>query len=130
MKRDFVGMGITGYESFEVWRAYSIGNLAAFFIGSGLAISAATIAAAVTAPLERPVLQRRVPRLALATAACLLLLSVSTLFSLETERVWLSIVPAMLCITAGMRGWMIWTLALFLSAAQTVLTECFLNTHW
>jgi hypothetical protein len=130
MKRDFRGMRVTGYESLEIWKVYSTANLAAFAFGSGLALSAATVVGAITLPIGRPLFRRRVSCLALATPACIVAISISTLFTLETERVWLSIVPAMLVVAAGLRGWTIWFLLIGLLGVQTFLTECTLYTHW
>lgn len=130
MKRDLRGVGRTGYESFEIWQAYSISNLAAFLFGTGLALSAATIVGMVTLPLKWPFMRRRIACLAAATPLCLAAITTSTLFTLETERVWLSVVPAMLVIAAGLRGWTIWFLMIALLGVQTFLTECTLYTHW
>jgi hypothetical protein len=130
MHRDFDGMQVTGHESVELWSRYSVANLAAFMIGTGLALSASMVVAAIMMPFERPVMRRRLVRLALATPLCLIAISISTLFTLETERVWLSVVPAMLVVAAGLRGNLIWLLLIALLGVQTFLTECTLYTHW
>jgi hypothetical protein len=130
MHRDLRGVGVTGYENFEIWRAYSVGNIAAFLFGTGIALSAAMIVGLITIPLARPLVRRRIACLAIATPMCLIAITVSTLFTRETERVWLSVVPAMLIVAAGLRGWVIWFLVIGLLGVQSFLTECTLYTHW
>ncbi len=130
MQRDFDGVRMTGYESLDLWWTVSLANLGAFVFGSGVALSAAVIAGALAIPLDRARLRLPANRLALSLPIALVLLSGSTLFTFETERVWLSAVPALICVTAGIRGWMIWWLALPLLMLQTFLTECTLYTYW
>lgn len=130
MHVDFRGMRYKGYESFALWKGVSITNLAAFAMGTGLALSAWVLASALTLPFARPWMLGVLPRLAVAIPVCLVLISCSTLFSLETERVWLAVVPAMLCVAAGVRSSLVWILLIALLGAQTFLTELALDTKW
>lgn len=130
VRRDHRGMGMTGYENYDLWKGLSLANLAGFAIGTGIALSAGAIASALTLPFQRRMLLRPLPKLALAVPICLVALAVSTLFSLETERVWIGIVPAMLCVSAGTRGGLSGWLLIGLLGVQTFLTECRLYTHW
>lgn len=130
MFRDYKGMGVKGYETFALWKGYSISNLFAFAVGSGLALSAWIIASALTLPFVRPAMRGALPRLAVAIPICMTLLTCSTLFSLETERVWISVVPAMLCVAAGVRSSLVWVLLVALLGVQTFLTEIALDTLW
>ena len=126
VRRDFAGLGVTGYESFEVWRNTSLGNLLGFTFGSGLA-AAGLLGVAIVA--------RRVPRRArafsIAFPLCMAALACSTLFSMEVERVWLFLTPAALIVaTRAFRGAMVWAVVLGLSIAQALLTEWWFNTWW
>lgn len=126
MLRDLRGVQVSGHENFEIWGKYSLANLLAFLLGTGLALSAAMIVGV----LMIRSLSRRAACLALATPLTLLAISMSTLFTLETERVWLSAVPAMLVVAASLRGWTLWAMVLILGGVQTFLVECTFYTYW
>lgn len=130
MERDDVLMGVTGYESFALWKGYSVSNLAAFCFGSGVALAACCMVNALTVPFRSNVLARGRARIVVAVPLALLSLSVSTLFSLETERVWLNVVPVMLCVAASTRDRLLWGILIGLLGIQTLATECMLYTYW
>lgn len=126
IRRDLEGLQYTGYESFAVWRNTSLGNLLAFTFGSGLAVSALFTVA---------MFARRVPwrarAFSIAFPLAMLALGCSTLFSMETERVWLFLTPAALVVaTRAFRGVVLWVLVLALSITQVLLTEWWYSTYW
>lgn len=129
MRIDFSGLRITGYESRELWACISIGNAFALAIGSGVSASALVIVALLTRawrPFRFPVI-----RFGLATIATIALLAMSTLFTLETERVWLCLTPAILiAATAAYRGGFIWLLAPLGMIAQAIWVEVYFRTWW
>lgn len=130
MYRDLRGVRYLGYESIDLWQRISIANGSAFLFGTGIALSAACVVGFFVLPMTRPVLVSSASRLAVALPICVLVLSTCTLFTFETERVWLCIVPAMLCVAASLRGMILWIALVILLAVQSVLTECYAYTHW
>jgi methylthioxylose transferase len=128
MARDEYAMRTTGNESLRLWFSISTGNLAAFTFGSGLALSAAVLAGALAAMRRAGAFSSR---FTFAVIATLLLLAGSTLFTFETERVWLGLVPACVCVAATILRDR-WSLALVsvLLATQAVLTEFWWYTFW
>ncbi len=127
MKRDHSAMQSSGYESLQLWAQWSVGNLFAFLLGSGVALSAAFL---LVGFLHKPRRDRSVS-LAVTLAITLLIISVCTLFSFETERVWLFLSPAMIaCVAANLRGRFVWSVLLFLCVTQTLFTQYYFNTWW
>jgi len=55
----------------------------------------------------------------------------STLFTLETERVWVFLAPPVLVVGASqLKGGLTWSLVLLAQLAQTLSTELLVNTRW
>ncbi len=128
MDHDRHVVGRSGYESLRIWFDLSLGNAFAFLIGSGLATTA-LFALALVRAVRSP--RRSRSRFVLSLAAALLLLSVSTLFTMETDRVWLAIKPAMLIVTvSAVRDRMTGVLALCALFLQTMLIELNVYTYW
>jgi hypothetical protein len=124
LNRDFSGLRVTGYESLQIWTGLSVANLLAFLLGSGVVLSGSMIALSIPAIA----LWKRSHRFARAVALTLMLMSISTLFTLETERVWLPMAAVMgIALAKHRRAWW-WVVGL--SLVQTVLTEIYLRTWW
>jgi hypothetical protein len=122
--QDYQGMKMTGYESFTLWWQISLGNLLAFLFGSGL-VAMALFTMSTWAATGR---QRSLAR---AVALGLLVLAASTLFTLETERVWMFVAPVILVAgTSQLKGWPTWAAALAGQLVQTFTTELLVNTRW
>lgn len=128
MQRDHRAMGTTGYETTEKYFALSVNNLAAFAFGSGVALTA-------TALLAVPICAWRwrsyANRFALGAWVAILAMSFATLFTLETERVWMAMTPV-LAICAGLfvRDRVSLALLVALLATQAILVEINLFTYW
>ena len=61
----------------------------------------------------------------------MLALGCSTLFSMETERVWLFLTPpALIVATRAFRGFAVWLVVFGLSIAQVMLIEWWYSTYW
>lgn len=126
MNRDLDGVGVTGYESFTIWRNLSAGNLLAFTFGSGLAVASTVLVALFTRHVPR-----RARAFSIAFPLCVLALACSTLFSMEVERVWLFLTPVGLIVaTRAYRGLTLWLIVPALSIAQALITEWYFNTYW
>lgn len=131
MERDFSGVRVTGYESLELWRDYSIANLLAWLVGSGVAIAGLGLTAMAVALLHGRLRGGGMACFAPAVALCMLTLATSTLFTLETERVWLFLTPALLVVaTTQFRGVAIWTLLITLSFVQVFWMETQYYVYW
>jgi hypothetical protein len=120
--RDLHGLGVTGFESAQMWIGLGLANVLAFLLGSGIALSGAYLAGATQRGSRS--LQRWWNALALTT----LTLGFSTLFTLETERVWLPMAVAMALVVVGLKrdGW--WVVVLL--AGQTLVSEAMLRVWW
>jgi len=131
--QDYKGMQITGYESFTLWWQISLGNLLAFCFDTGLA-AMALFTMALAASLwygHMGQSRRRLTAFAQAMALGLVVLAGSTLFTLETERVWVFLAPAALVVGASqLKGGLTWSLVLLAQLAQTLSTELLVNTRW
>jgi len=125
IERDHLAMGDTGISSPALYVQWSLGNVLAFLFASGIALTAVLACGLILKPADS---RHR--------AACwtllltLVLLGYSTLFSLETERVWLPLaVPLVACASAGLgsktRGFV-----LVLCAIQTLLMQWYWFTWW
>jgi hypothetical protein len=126
MKRDLSGVRISGYESFRIWWTLSLGNVLAFAFGSGLVVTATFLVALVT--WRGP---RRARAFSIAFPLCILALAMSTLFSMEVERVWLFLTPAGLIVaTRAFRGLTLWLLIPAMAIAQALMTEWYFFTYW
>jgi methylthioxylose transferase len=124
LHRDHRAMGDSGASSMLLYFQWSVGNGLAFLFGTGLAISAAMLTQIVSP-------HARVRRTAIAMVLTLLALSSSTLFSFETERVWLPLAVTMVaCGASSLRHARIRFLIVVLCAVQTLLTQYYLNTWW
>ncbi len=129
MRKDEWAMSTTGYRTQEEWLALSVNNLAAFaFAGTGLALFGAAAAGIPFAALRW---RSYASRFALAVWAVLLAAAFSTLFTLETERVWMSLVPLFAIAAATfVRDRVSLVLLIVLLAVQTILTEINCYTYW
>ena len=129
MATDFRGLQITGYESLPLWACLSLANALALLLGSGVAAIALTLVA-IGARARHP-FRGRATRFGLATIAAIALLSTSTLFTMETERVWLCLTPAILAAaTPALRGWFLWLAVPLGLLGQTIWTEVYYYTWW
>lgn len=125
MSHDQGIVGRTGHESLRTWFNLSLGNFLAFFIGSGLAATALFLIC-----LTRRGFARRA-RLARSLLLCVGVASISTLFTMETERVWLPLTPVLLIVVGGaLRDRWSCFAAILLLGAQTILTELNVYTNW
>lgn len=131
MEIDLRGVRYTGYESLRIWRCQSLGNALAFTFGSGLAAASLFLVALLTRPIVRRSPPRRLRAFAVAVAVCVIALAGSTLFTLETERVWMFLTPAaLIAATLAFRGTFVWFVTPVLLLAQTLVTEWYYNTWW
>ena len=129
MNVDYRGLGVTGYESRDLWACLSFANALAIWLGSG-ACAGALVIVGLLSRAFRP-FRGKVARFGLATVATIALLATSTLFTMETERVWLCLTPAILiAATIAYRGTMIWLLAPLGLIAQAIWTEVYFRTWW
>lgn len=124
MHRDYHGVEMGGFESLQVWLGLAAGNVVAFLVGSGIATGGAVIGALLWTG-GRP---RAMRRWVYATVGTILVLALSTLFTLETERVWLPAAVLLGAAMVGARRDSCWILLLL--AAQALSTELFLRTWW
>jgi 4-amino-4-deoxy-L-arabinose transferase-like glycosyltransferase len=123
----------------DLWHyvSVSVANLAAFLIGVGVitvTLSWREIAEGWSAWRAR----RSTDLLSIAVSAVVILLAFATIFCVETERVWMFLVP--LPILAAARHLdrhqsanprsNAWCVVLILLFTQTLATELFLNTLW
>jgi hypothetical protein len=128
---DLRGVRITGHESLEIWRSYSLGNALGFTFGSGLTAAALFVVAAVLVAMTWSRAPRRIRAFVPAVALCVIALACSTLFSLEVERVWLFLTPALLtAATLAYRGCVVWVVVPVLMVAQALIIEWNFNTWW
>lgn len=103
-------------------------NLLAILVGSGMIVATLWLRSAL----------RHAVRLSAGLGVTLVLLSVSRLFTRETERVWMFLTPLMLAGAAhelcrlrppaARRRWLVASLVLL--ATQTWVTQLLLNTFW
>ena len=127
MRVDLSGVGVTGYESRTLWACLAFGNAFAFALGSGVA-TIALVAIGLLGGVRR---WRPIERFGVAFALTIAALATSTLFTLETERVWLFLTPAALIVaTMAFRGRVVWALSLFGLLGQTIWTEVYFRTWW
>ncbi|MFT3787148.1 MAG: glycosyltransferase family 39 protein [Tepidisphaeraceae bacterium] len=128
MERDEMSVRMTGYESFEIWSSVSVSNLAAVVFGGGLALIGPVVVAFFRSAV-RP--WKSQARFALAAILGLLVLCGSTCFTLETERVLITMTPALIVAASTvLRGRILMAIVLLLLSAQTIWTELNLYTHW
>jgi hypothetical protein len=127
MERDLVGLGRDArLGGLAEWAGIGVGNLAAWGLASGAGLLAAAGVLGIAYRHSVP----QVPLL-LAVLTTALLLSFSTLFTLETERVWLCLTPMLLVATVCLpaRPGPRWTLAALLLMQLLVIELCF-DTLW
>jgi hypothetical protein len=134
--RDASMMG-TGHETLARYLQISAGNLSAFLIGAGFP-SVLLWLGGVRRALRRRARGGLLDVSAASFAAALLLVSFSTLFTLETERIWIGLIPFVAILAARLLEAVrrlegdaaaFRTTAVLLSA-QILLFESFLNTRW
>lgn len=132
-RHDEATMG-TGYETPGRYLQVSVANLAAFLIGSGLATTALWLGVATRA-LRSAFAGAWSGAETVPFAVCLPIIAFSTLFTLETERVWLLavpflVVPAAKALRGGIAGPSGVTWVLLLLALQAWASELLLATDW
>jgi hypothetical protein len=134
--RDAVMMG-SGYETLGRYLQISFGNLAAFVIGAGLPL-VVLWGAQLVRTLRRRARGGSLDVLTVSFAASLVAISFSTLFTLETERIWIGMIPYLAIPAARLlelarraegSGTALWVAAALLSV-QILAFETFLNTRW
>jgi hypothetical protein len=123
----------------DLWHylSVSVANLAAFLIGIGV-ITVTLSWREIAKDWSAWRAQRSTDLLSIAVSAAVILLAFSTIFSAETERVWMFLVP--LPILAATRHLdrhqsanpqsNAWCVVLILLFTQTLATELFLDTVW
>jgi hypothetical protein len=136
MEHDREMMG-TGHESLERFLELGCVNLFAFLLAVGVPLTAVFGRELLRVVREGRLLEAG-DRHALAFAATLLIASFSTLFTTETERIWLFLAPSMAALAArrllelrqrdASASAFGWTTGLL--AGQIVLFEVALNTRW
>lgn len=131
-KKDERSMG-TGYESFGRYFNISIANLFAFLIGVGIPSTMIWLHE-ISSELRQMIRFRSADIYVLSSFLTLILISFSTLFTLEVERIWIFMVPFIVIPVAkhlyeGHHRWEFYVVALLL-CVQLLLSEIFLYTYW
>jgi len=131
-RKDERGMG-TGYEGPGRYFNISIANLFAFLIGVGIPLTAVWLHE-IVAELRRIIHSRKIDVYVLAGLSTLFVISFSTLFTLEVERIWIFltpfiIIPAAKCLYEKRSLREFYAVAALL-CANILLYEVFLYTHW
>ena len=131
MDRDYNGLHVTGYESFALWRDLSIANAFAFVVGSGVAVCGLALTALIVSLAQTRLRGTGLPSFAPAVLLTIALMATSTLFTLETERVWMFMTPLVLiAATSQFRGRFVWSVVIALSLAQVFWLETQYNVYW
>jgi hypothetical protein len=120
VERDARTMG-SGYETVNRYLDLSLANFVAFLVTAGVPAVALWFRSSVK------------QRFALGFLIAMVLISFSTLFTLETERIWIFLLPILACICAGwlaQRKPILAATLIALTFLQTWYMEALLYTHW
>ena len=131
MRKDSARLG-TGHETIELYLHLSVGNLFAFLIGIGLPTTTVWLRQVVRT-IRDTRRGKRIDIYVIGYLISLLLISFSTLFTMEVERIWIFMAPFILIPVAkylSHRGiadfyWVVGLLCL-----QLILFEVTLYTYW
>jgi hypothetical protein len=127
----------TGYETLSRYLFISGTNLFAFFSGIGVPTTALWLREAVDA-VQKAFSKRRFSIFLLAYIMTLIPIAFSTLYTAETERIWMFMAPFVLIPAAGNlegyiertgRRWMLYVVISILYL-QTLALEILINTLW
>ncbi|MFC1713718.1 glycosyltransferase family 39 protein [Candidatus Poribacteria bacterium] len=131
-RKDERGMG-TGYEGPGRYFSISIANLFAFLIGVGIPLTTIWLHEIVEG-LRKIIRSRKIDVYVLAGLLTLLVISFSTLFTLEVERIWIFLTPFIIIPAAKRlyekhRQWEFYAVMGIL-CVNILIYEVFLYTHW
>jgi hypothetical protein len=116
----------------------SVANLAAFLIGAGAITTALWWREVFHASVQWIARARSTDFVQLGFALAIILLAFSTIFCMETERLWMFLIPFPILAAAKQldryqgkhRQSKAWSIVLLLLFGQTFATQLFLYTHW
>jgi hypothetical protein len=119
----------TGYENLPRYLFISGTNLFAFFSGIGVPIVALWLREVRNA-IRDAFLKKDPPSFLLAYVIALILIAFSTLYTTETERIWMFMAPFVLIPAAKNLNDRMLYVALVMLCIQTLAFEVFLDTLW